>query len=45
MADHGMRYGEWFKLIDGSHEHKLPAMFTIVSKSIMDSIEGSYDTM
>ncbi len=34
MADHGMRYGEWFKVIDGSHEHKLPSMFTIVSKSI-----------
>jgi hypothetical protein len=45
MADHGMRYGEWFKVIDGSHEHKLPALFTIVSKSLMDSIEFSYDTM
>ena len=45
MADHGMRYGEWFNRIEGSHEHKLPAMFTIVSKSIMDNIEGSYDTM
>jgi hypothetical protein len=45
MADHGMRYGEWFKLLDGSHEHKLPAMFVVASTSLMDSIEYSYDTM
>ena len=45
MADHGMRYGEWFKLIDGSHEHKLPMLFTIISTSLAKDIPGSLDNL
>lgn len=40
-ADHGMRYGDWFKLLDGAQEHKLPAMIMFASKSLLDRIPGS----
>lgn len=45
MADHGMRYGDWFKLLDGSHEHKLPSLFIIGSNSLLDDIPFSYDIL
>lgn len=45
MADHGMRYGEWFKLIDGSHEHKLPMLVTITSTSLLKDIPNSLDNL
>lgn len=45
MGDHGMRYGEWFKVLDGSHEHKLPMLFTVVSTSLLRDIPNSMDTL
>lgn len=45
MGDHGMRYGEWFKVLDGSHEHKLPALFIVASTSLLRSIPNSMDTL
>ncbi|CAG9331660.1 unnamed protein product [Blepharisma stoltei] len=44
-GDHGMRYGEWFKKIDGSHEHRLPLCMFIASKSLLDMIPNSYDIL
>lgn len=45
MADHGMRYGEWFKVLDGSHEHKLPSLFMIASTSLLRDIPFSIATL
>lgn len=45
MADHGMRYGAWFTQVDGSHEHRLPALFVIASEDVMDSIDNSRDLL
>ncbi|OMJ93836.1 hypothetical protein SteCoe_3163 [Stentor coeruleus] len=44
-ADHGMRYGEWFKLENGSQEHHLPSFFLIVSKSIASELPLSDDIL
>lgn len=45
MSDHGMRYGEWSKFMDGSQEHKLPAMFMIASTSLLRDIDSSLDIL
>ena len=45
MADHGMRYGEWFKVLDGSHEHKLPSLFILASSSLLQDIPYAVDTL
>lgn len=44
-ADHGMRYGEWFKLENGSQEHHLPSFFLISSKSITSELPFSNDIL
>uniref|UniRef100_A0A7S3I9M7 Uncharacterized protein n=1 Tax=Fabrea salina TaxID=342563 RepID=A0A7S3I9M7_9CILI len=44
-GDHGMRYGDWFKKVDGAHEHRLPLGVVIASDSLLESIEGVYDTL
>ncbi|CAG9325566.1 unnamed protein product [Blepharisma stoltei] len=41
MGDHGMRYGEWFKSKDGSHEHKLPLLLIITKDRVLDNIPNS----
>ncbi|CAG9325561.1 unnamed protein product [Blepharisma stoltei] len=38
MGDQGMRCGQWFKSIDGSHEHKLPFLFIITKDSVLNNI-------
>jgi hypothetical protein len=40
-SDHGMRYGDWFRLIDGAMEHKLPTMMVLVADELLDRIPGS----
>ncbi len=45
MADHGMRYGMFSREINSIQEHRLPAMFMIANKSLLDQIEYSYDTL
>lgn len=45
MADHGMRYGEWFKVVDGSHEHKLPMLFMLGSTNLLNEIPGAFDAL
>ena len=44
-GDHGMRYGEWYKSEPAFQEHRLPALFFIGSKSLLDRVSGSYDTL
>mmetsp|Transcript_6961 Transcript_6961/g.12676 ORF Transcript_6961/g.12676 Transcript_6961/m.12676 type:complete len:697 (+) Transcript_6961:23-2113(+) len=44
-GDHGMRYGEWFKTIDGSHEHRLPLGMVIASRSLLEKHPYSLDTL
>ena len=45
QGDHGMRYGEWYKNIAAFQEHRLPALFTITSKSMLDRIRYSYNVI
>lgn len=44
-ADHGMRYGNWFKDTDAYQENKLPALFFIASKSLLDQHKFSYHAL
>ena len=44
-ADHGMRYGEWYKLENGGQEHRLPMMFVIASRSLIERIPYSDDIL
>ncbi|CAG9325560.1 unnamed protein product [Blepharisma stoltei] len=45
MGDHGMRYGSWFKSIDGSHEHKLPLLLIITKNSVLNNIPSGSDAL
>ena len=44
-ADHGMRYGNWFKDTDAYQENKLPALFIIASKSLLAQHDFSYHAL
>ena len=44
-ADHGMRYGNWYKDIEAYQENKLPALFFIGSKSLLDRIPFSFNNL
>jgi hypothetical protein len=44
-GDHGMRYGEWFKKIDGSHEHRLPVFLFLGSSQLLNRIPNSLDVL
>jgi hypothetical protein len=44
-ADHGMRYGDWFKLLDGAQEHKLPAMIMFASRGLLSRVPGAVQTL
>ena len=41
-GDHGMRYGNWFTDIEAYQENKLPTLFIIASKSLLNSYPYSY---
>lgn len=45
LADHGMRFGDWFKDVRGYQEHKLPAFFLTATRSYLDSLPGSYEML
>jgi hypothetical protein len=42
LADHGPRYGNWKKSLDGAQEHKLPALFLVGSTSFLKKIPKSF---
>jgi hypothetical protein len=45
-ADHGMRYGDWFfKNLDAYQEGKMPSMFIIASKTLLDQYPFSYHSL
>ena len=44
-ADHGMRYGNWFQDTDAYQENKLPSLFVIASKSLLEQYEFSYHAL
>jgi hypothetical protein len=44
-ADHGMRFGEWQKDSAAFQEHKLPPLFTVTSKELLDMIPNSRNTL
>lgn len=44
-ADHGMRYGDWFTLIEGAMEHRLPALFIFVSTSLLERVQNGIDNL
>jgi Protein of unknown function (DUF229) len=45
QADHGMRYGNWYKDIEAYQENKLPSFFLISSRSLLNRIPFSYDNL
>ena len=45
QADHGMRYGDFFRDLDAYQENKLPGFFIIASKSLLNSVEYSYHSL
>jgi hypothetical protein len=45
QGDHGMRYGNWFKDIEAYQENKLPALFLIAPKAVLDKLPYSYDAL
>jgi Protein of unknown function (DUF229) len=45
QADHGMRYGNWYKDIEAYQENKLPSFFLITSRSLLNRIPFSYDNL
>lgn len=44
-ADHGMRYGNWYKDLEAYVEQKLPSLFIIASKSLLDQFPYSYNSL
>jgi hypothetical protein len=40
-----MRYGDWFRLIDGAMEHKLPTMVMLASDGLLSRIPGARETL
>jgi hypothetical protein len=44
-ADHGMRYGNWYKDLEAYIEQKLPSLFIIASKSLLDQFPYSYNSL
>ena len=44
-GDHGMRYGDWFKKLDGSKEHRLPLLHWVLSDRLLRRFPFSYDVM
>ena len=44
-GDHGMRYGPWYTELSAFQEQKLPALFVIASKSLLDQHEFSYHSL
>jgi len=44
-ADHGMRYGDWYNKIESYQETKLPSMFILASKSLLDEYPFSYNSL
>ena len=45
QGDHGIRYGNWRKTLEGSQEHKLPMLFTIISTDLLKEIPNSFDIL
>jgi hypothetical protein len=45
QADHGMRYGDFFRDLDAYQENKLPGFFLIASKRLLDQVEFSYHSL
>lgn len=44
-ADHGMRYGDWFKDLPAYQEHKLPSMFFITNRGFLDKFPNAYKAL
>lgn len=42
QADHGMNYGFWYGDLEGYQEKKLPSLFIIASKSVIESYKFGY---
>lgn len=41
MGDHGMRYGDWRFTLDAILEHRLPALFTVLSDGLVNATISS----
>lgn len=44
-ADHGMRYGDWYTKVESYQETKLPSMFILASKSLLNKYSYSYHSL
>ena len=45
LADHGPRYGNWKKTLDGREEHKLPALFFIGPTQFLKKVPESFSML
>lgn len=45
QGDHGMRYGEWYDRVEAYQETKLPGLFLITSKSLLEQYPFSYHAL
>jgi hypothetical protein len=44
-ADHGMRYGNWYRSLDAYQETRLPSMFLLASKNLLNRFPYSYHVL
>ena len=44
-ADHGMRYGEWYKLENGGQEHRMPMLFVVVSQGLLKRLGHAAESL
>ncbi|CAG9327038.1 unnamed protein product [Blepharisma stoltei] len=44
-ADHGMRYGNWFKDLPAYQENKLPSLFFIARREFIDSYDKAFQIL
>ncbi|CAG9318545.1 unnamed protein product [Blepharisma stoltei] len=44
-ADHGMRYGDWFKELSAYQEHKLPSLFLITNREFLSKFPNAYEAL
>ena len=45
QADHGMRYGNFYKELSAYQEQKLPGFFFVASKALLEKYEYSYNSL
>lgn len=45
LSDHGPRYGNWKKSLDGAQEHKLASLFLVAPTDLLKQMPSSFDIL